>query len=60
MIIKYNFSLGEERIKDDWKVIEGFHNDTIQAMKLFDDYPSHLHIDLVPRAQGSLVHFENE
>jgi hypothetical protein len=32
----------------------------MQAMKMFDDYPSHLHIDLVPRAQGSLVHFENE
>jgi hypothetical protein len=28
-------------------------------MKLFDDYPSHLHIDLLPRVQGSLIYFVN-
>jgi hypothetical protein len=39
-------------------VIEGFHNDNLQSFKLFDDYPSHLHIDLVARAQSSLVYFE--
>jgi hypothetical protein len=47
-------------MKKDWEIIEDFHNDTIEKMKLFDGYPSHLHIDLLPRAQGSLVHFENE
>jgi hypothetical protein len=28
-------------------------------MKLFDDYPSHLHIDLLPRVQGWLIYFVN-
>jgi hypothetical protein len=41
-------------------VIEGFHNDNLQSFKLFDDYPSHLHIDLSPRAQGSLINLKNK
>jgi len=44
--------LGEEETKKDWEVTHGFHHDNLQSFKLFDDYPSHLHIDLLPRAQG--------
>jgi hypothetical protein len=43
---------GEAKLKRDWEVIEGFHNNNLQSFKLFDGYPSHLHINLLSRAQG--------
>lgn len=52
LILFSYFLLGEERMKRDWEAIEGFHNDTLESFKLFDDYPSHLHIDILPKAQG--------
>ncbi|CAM2729170.1 unnamed protein product [Rotaria socialis] len=42
----------EESVKQDREVLRSFHNDNLQSFKLFDDYPSHLHIDLLPKAQG--------
>ena len=50
----------DDSSKRDWKVIEDFHNNDLQSMKLFDDYPSHLHIDLLPEAQGSSIDIEDE
>ncbi|CAF3712657.1 unnamed protein product, partial [Adineta steineri] len=46
-----NIPSENERLKEDWEIIYGFHNDNLQSFKLFDDYPSHLHIDLLPIAQ---------
>ena len=40
----------------DWQIIQGFHTDHLQSFKLFDNYPSHLHIDLLPRAQSKSMH----
>ena len=39
--------------KDDGNIIEGFYNDSLESFRLFEDYPSHLHIDLLPGAQGT-------
>ncbi|CAF3695743.1 unnamed protein product [Rotaria sordida] len=57
---------GEERGKKDWQIIRSFHNYNLQSLKIFDDYPSLLHIDLLPKAQGKgygtkmMHHIENE
>ncbi|CAF5214055.1 unnamed protein product, partial [Rotaria magnacalcarata] len=45
-------SKNEESVKQDREILRSFHNDNLQSFKLFDDYPSHLHIDLLPKAQG--------
>ncbi|CAF1467227.1 unnamed protein product [Adineta ricciae] len=56
----------EDRVKRDWEVIQGFHSNNIESFKLFEGYPSHLHIDLLPKAQGKgygtkmICHIENE
>ena len=42
----------ETNSKRDWIVIQGFHDDNLQSFKQFLGYPSHLHIDLLPKAQG--------
>lgn len=42
--------------KKDRFIIEGFHKDQLDFFSLFEDYPSHLHIDLLPKAQGSHSH----
>ncbi|CAF0780495.1 unnamed protein product [Adineta steineri] len=61
-----NIPSENERLKEDWEIIYGFHNDNLQSFKLFDDYPSHLHIDLLPIAQRKgygtkmIHHIENE
>ena len=39
--------------KVDGDIITGFYNDRLESFRLFDGYPSHLHIDLLPNAQGS-------
>lgn len=39
-------------MKKDRFIIEGFHKDQLDSFPVFEDYPSHLHIDLLPRAQG--------
>ena len=59
-IDKYWFSCclllsGEERAMDDWHVIQDFHHDDLDSFRLFDEYPSHLHIDLLPKAQGRKI-----
>ncbi|CAF3225325.1 unnamed protein product [Rotaria sp. Silwood2] len=58
--------LDEERVKRDWQIVHNFHNDNLQSLKIFDDYPSLLHIDLLPKAQGKgygtkmIHHIESE
>ncbi|UJR32893.1 hypothetical protein I4U23_020354 [Adineta vaga] len=55
----------KEKGKRDWQVIDGFHRDNVESFKRFEDYPSHLHIDLLPIAQGKgygtkmICHIEN-
>ncbi|CAF0914700.1 unnamed protein product [Adineta ricciae] len=59
-------SIPLDRVKRDWEVIQGFHSNNIESFKLFEGYPSHLHIDLLPKAQGKgygtkmICHIENE
>ena len=43
----------EEHSTDDRNIIQGFHHDVLDSFPLFDGYPSHLHIDLLPKAQGT-------
>lgn len=43
----------EEHATDDKNIIQGFHRDDLDSFPLFDGYPSHLHIDLLPKAQGN-------
>ena len=45
-------SLDDGQTKNDWQILHSFHNDDLTSFKTFDGYPSHLHIDLLPRAQG--------
>ena len=46
------FSALDETKKDRF-IIEGFHKDQLDSFPLFEEYPSHLHIDLLSSAQGS-------
>ncbi|CAF1233759.1 unnamed protein product [Rotaria sp. Silwood1] len=56
----------DEIEKRDWQIIQSFHNDNLESLKVFDDYPSLLHIDLLPKAQGKgygtkmIHHIESE
>jgi len=64
MLKKYpNLPKDERPVKRDYDVISSFHNNDIYVPP---GYPSHLHIDLVARAQGKgigtkmILHLENE
>jgi hypothetical protein len=59
MFLSILYIVDDRNIKKDWQIIDGFHNDRLETFKLFDDYPSHLHIDLLDKAQGKHMVIDN-